>query len=161
MLFIYYWVFIQIYLYIFSTHFFVYIVVMCFCHFISFFIFLFSFILQHFSCNFIFFFFSTFFNLPKVNRLDLLHCHVSLHFSNICCFQVWQIPENGLVTPMAEPVVVLEGHSKRVGIITWHPTARNILLSAGEEPRLIHQGEGNLIEHTRNNQEQRGDGLRK
>ncbi len=94
-----------------------------------------------------------------MNRLDLLHCHVYLHFSNICCFQVWQIPENGLVTPMAEPVVVLEGHSKRVGIITWHPTARNILLSAGEEPRLIHQGEGNLIEHTRNNQEQRGDGV--
>lgn len=45
--------------------------------------------------------------------------------------QVWQIPENGLVTPMSEPVVVLEGHSKRVGIITWHPTARNVLLSAG------------------------------
>ncbi len=145
MLFIYYWVFIQIYLYIFSTHFFVYIVVMCFCHFISFFIFLFSFILQLFHVISFFFFFNIF-NLPKVNRLDLLHCHVSLHFSNICCFQVWQIPENGLVTPMAEPVVVLEGHSKRVGIITWHPTARNILLSAGEEPRLIHQGEGNLIE---------------
>ncbi|KAK3514492.1 hypothetical protein QTP70_018673, partial [Hemibagrus guttatus] len=36
-----------------------------------------------------------------------------------------------LVTPMSEPVVVLEGHSKRVGIITWHPTARNVLLSAG------------------------------
>lgn len=46
--------------------------------------------------------------------------------------QVWQIPENGLVTPMSEPVVVLEGHSKRVGIITWHPTARNVLLSAGK-----------------------------
>lgn len=46
--------------------------------------------------------------------------------------QVWQIPENGLVTSMPEPVVVLEGHSKRVGIITWHPTARNVLLSAGE-----------------------------
>lgn len=49
-----------------------------------------------------------------------------------CPPQVWQIPENGLVTPMSEPVVVLEGHSKRVGIITWHPTARNVLLSAGK-----------------------------
>lgn len=47
------------------------------------------------------------------------------------CLQVWQIPENGLVTPLAEPVVVLEGHSKRVGIVTWHPTARNVLMSAG------------------------------
>lgn len=45
--------------------------------------------------------------------------------------QVWQIPENGLVSPLTEPVVVLEGHTKRVGIITWHPTARNVLLSAG------------------------------
>ncbi|XP_066511873.1 coronin-1C-A isoform X1 [Hoplias malabaricus] len=51
--------------------------------------------------------------------------------SEDCTVMVWQIPENGLVTSMAEPVVVLEGHSKRVGIITWHPTARNILLSAG------------------------------
>ncbi|CAO2584166.1 Coro1b [Lemmus lemmus] len=45
--------------------------------------------------------------------------------------KVWQIPENGLTSPLTEPVVVLEGHTKRVGIITWHPTARNVLLSAG------------------------------
>lgn len=50
--------------------------------------------------------------------------------------QVWQIPENGLETPLSEPVVVLEGHSKRVGIVSWHPTARNVLLSAGN-PRLM------------------------
>uniref|UniRef100_A0A9J7YTQ3 Coronin n=2 Tax=Cyprinus carpio TaxID=7962 RepID=A0A9J7YTQ3_CYPCA len=51
--------------------------------------------------------------------------------SEDCTVMVWQIPENGLVTSMSEPVVVLEGHSKRVGIVTWHPTARNVLLSAG------------------------------
>uniref|UniRef100_A0A3Q3E2P9 Coronin n=1 Tax=Labrus bergylta TaxID=56723 RepID=A0A3Q3E2P9_9LABR len=51
--------------------------------------------------------------------------------SEDCTVMVWQIPENGLVTALSEPVVVLEGHSKRVGIITWHPTARNVLLSAG------------------------------
>ncbi|XP_056657187.1 coronin-1B [Monodelphis domestica] len=51
--------------------------------------------------------------------------------SEDCTVMVWQIPENGLVTPLTEPVVVLEGHSKRVGIVTWHPTARNVLLSAG------------------------------
>ncbi|NXG49751.1 COR1B protein, partial [Psilopogon haemacephalus] len=45
--------------------------------------------------------------------------------------QVWQIPEGGLSQPLTEPVVVLEGHSKRVGIVSWHPTARNVLLSAG------------------------------
>lgn len=37
---------------------------------------------------------------------------------------------------MSEPVVTLEGHSKRVGIISWHPTARNVLLSAGKTARL-------------------------
>ncbi|XP_051975606.1 uncharacterized protein LOC127638211 isoform X2 [Xyrauchen texanus] len=57
--------------------------------------------------------------------------------SEDCTVMVWQIPENGLVTPMSEPVVVLEGHSKRVGIITWHPTARNILLSAGCDNVII------------------------
>ncbi|XP_028917491.1 coronin-1B [Ornithorhynchus anatinus] len=51
--------------------------------------------------------------------------------SEDCSVMVWQIPENGLALPLTEPVVVLEGHSKRVGIVTWHPTARNVLLSAG------------------------------
>jgi len=46
--------------------------------------------------------------------------------------QVWQIPENGLEEPLSQPAVVLDGHSKRVGIVTWHPTARNVLLSAGQ-----------------------------
>ncbi|CAI5650361.1 unnamed protein product [Oreochromis niloticus] len=57
--------------------------------------------------------------------------------SEDCTVMVWQIPENGLVTSMSEPVVILEGHSKRVGIITWHPTARNILLSAGCDNQII------------------------
>ncbi|XP_072565143.1 uncharacterized protein [Paramormyrops kingsleyae] len=51
--------------------------------------------------------------------------------SEDCTVMVWQIPENGLTSSLSEPVVVLEGHSKRVGIVTWHPTARNVLLSAG------------------------------
>uniref|UniRef100_H3AGI6 Coronin n=1 Tax=Latimeria chalumnae TaxID=7897 RepID=H3AGI6_LATCH len=50
--------------------------------------------------------------------------------SEDCAVKVWQIPENGLVVPLMEPVVSLEGHSKRVGVVTWHPTARNVLLSA-------------------------------
>uniref|UniRef100_A0A673CPV3 Coronin n=1 Tax=Sphaeramia orbicularis TaxID=375764 RepID=A0A673CPV3_9TELE len=57
--------------------------------------------------------------------------------SEDCTVMVWQIPENGLVSSMSEPVVVLEGHSKRVGIITWHPTARNVLLSAGCDNQII------------------------
>ncbi|XP_015685226.1 coronin-6-like, partial [Protobothrops mucrosquamatus] len=43
---------------------------------------------------------------------------------------VWQIPDFLPMRNLTEPVVTLEGHSKRVGILTWHPTARNVLLSA-------------------------------
>ncbi|XP_019937575.2 coronin-1C-A isoform X2 [Paralichthys olivaceus] len=57
--------------------------------------------------------------------------------SEDCTVMVWQIPENGLENPLSEPVVVLEGHSKRVGIVTWHPTARNVLLSAGCDNQII------------------------
>ncbi|XP_014804235.1 PREDICTED: coronin-1B [Calidris pugnax] len=67
--------------------------------------------------------------------LDIDWCphndHVIASGSEDCTVMVWQIPENGLSQPLTEPVVVLEGHSKRVGIISWHPTARNVLLSAG------------------------------
>ncbi|XP_006640279.3 coronin-1C-A isoform X1 [Lepisosteus oculatus] len=57
--------------------------------------------------------------------------------SEDCTVMVWQIPENGLTSPLSEPVVVLEGHSKRVGIVMWHPTARNVLLSAGCDNTII------------------------
>lgn len=49
----------------------------------------------------------------------------------LCALQVWQIPDHALTRPLSDPIVVLEGHSKRVGIVSWHPTARNILLTAG------------------------------
>uniref|UniRef100_A0A8C6G4V2 Coronin n=1 Tax=Mus spicilegus TaxID=10103 RepID=A0A8C6G4V2_MUSSI len=51
--------------------------------------------------------------------------------SEACTVMVWQIPENGLTLSLTEPVVILEGHSKRVGIVAWHPTAHIVLLSAG------------------------------
>ncbi|XP_051906541.1 coronin-B isoform X1 [Hippocampus zosterae] len=57
--------------------------------------------------------------------------------SEDCTVMVWQIPENGLESPLSEAVVVLEGHSKRVGIVSWHPTARNVLLSAGCDNQVV------------------------
>lgn len=54
----------------------------------------------------------------------------------VCCLKVWQIPDGGLTTPMTDAIVTLEGHSKRVGILAWHPSAFNILLTAG---RIIYQ----------------------
>ncbi len=40
--------------------------------------------------------------------------------------------QRGLVSPLKDPVVKLDGHSKRVGILSWHPTAHNVLMSAGK-----------------------------
>ncbi|XP_041735384.1 coronin-1C-A [Coregonus clupeaformis] len=51
--------------------------------------------------------------------------------SEDCSVMIWEIPDGGLVTPLKDPVVKLEGHSKRVGILSWHPTAHNVLMSAG------------------------------
>ncbi|KAG9342894.1 hypothetical protein JZ751_015110 [Albula glossodonta] len=45
--------------------------------------------------------------------------------------KIWEIPDGGLTKPLTEPVVTLEGHSKRVGILSWHPTAHNVLMTAG------------------------------
>ena len=51
--------------------------------------------------------------------------------------KLWRIPAEGLKENMTEPVVSLQGHQRRVGVLAWHPTASNILLSAGQEGRLI------------------------
>lgn len=40
---------------------------------------------------------------------------------------------------MTEAIVTLEGHSKRVGILAWHPSAFNILLTAGEIIRTTYR----------------------
>jgi len=45
--------------------------------------------------------------------------------------KVWQIPDGGLTVNLEEPVADLVAHQRRVGLVVWHPTAQNILLSAG------------------------------
>ena len=51
--------------------------------------------------------------------------------------KIWQIPDGGLVINVTEWMVDLHGHSKRVSYIEWHPTAENILLSAGTDFKVI------------------------
>uniref|UniRef100_A0A9J2PCA8 Coronin n=2 Tax=Ascaris TaxID=6251 RepID=A0A9J2PCA8_ASCLU len=51
--------------------------------------------------------------------------------------KVWLIPPNGLTRILSEPVVELNGHQKRVNTLAWHPTANNILLTAGGENKLL------------------------
>ena len=44
---------------------------------------------------------------------------------------VWEIPEGGFTENITEPAITLNHHQRRVGIVEWHPTADNVLLSAG------------------------------
>uniref|UniRef100_A0A0K0DWB2 Coronin n=1 Tax=Strongyloides stercoralis TaxID=6248 RepID=A0A0K0DWB2_STRER len=51
--------------------------------------------------------------------------------------KVWLIPDRGLTRTLSEPIVELTGHQKRVNTLAWHPTANNILLTAGGENKIL------------------------
>eukprot|EP00055_Hartaetosiga_balthica_P006156 m.18977 g.18977 ORF g.18977 m.18977 type:complete len:464 (+) comp5046_c0_seq1:336-1727(+) len=79
-------------------------------------------------------------NQPKIcghtgNVLDIKFCpyndFVIASCSEDCTVKVWEIPEGGLSENIETPVVDLVGHQRRVGAVEWHPTAENILFSAG------------------------------
>lgn len=53
--------------------------------------------------------------------------------------RIWEIPEGGLRRNMTEAVLELYGHSRRVGLIEWHPTSSGILFSAGYDYKVPHQ----------------------
>ncbi|RNF17373.1 putative coronin [Trypanosoma conorhini] len=45
----------------------------------------------------------------------------------------WDIPEEGLTRSSSDHLVHLRGHAKKVGILRFHPAARNVLASAGAD----------------------------
>lgn len=53
--------------------------------------------------------------------------------SEDCVVKVWQIPDGGISRTLTEPVVDLLYHQRRVGLVLWHPTAQNVLLTAGSD----------------------------
>ena len=50
--------------------------------------------------------------------------------------RIWEIPEEGLRRNMTEAVLELYGHSRRVGLVEWHPTSSGILFSAGYDYKV-------------------------
>lgn len=67
-----------------------------------------------------------------------LYCsHVEKMFS---CTQVkiWDIPICGVQQNLTKARKTLIGHSRRVGLIEWHPTAENLLLSAAYDYKVRH-----------------------
>ncbi|CAF1186176.1 unnamed protein product [Adineta ricciae] len=51
--------------------------------------------------------------------------------------KVWSIPNDGLKTDTYQWKVDLHGHQRRVDYVEWHPTAENLILSAGSDHQVI------------------------
>lgn len=76
--------------------------------------------------------------LEKREVASKYHKALQLHVC-VCVFsqvRVWEIPEGGLRRNMTEAVLELYGHSRRVGLIEWHPTSSGILFSAGYDYKV-------------------------
>jgi coronin-1B/1C/6 len=72
--------------------------------------------------------------------LDIAWCphndNVIASGSEDCVVKVWHIPDGGLVKTLTEPIVDLVFHQRRVGLVLWHPTALNVLLTAGSDNQV-------------------------
>uniref|UniRef100_A0A7N8YHF1 Coronin n=1 Tax=Mastacembelus armatus TaxID=205130 RepID=A0A7N8YHF1_9TELE len=66
------------------------------------------------------------------------HCIASC--SEDCTVKIWDIPACGVQQNLTKARKTLIGHSRRVGLIEWHPTAENLLLSSAYDYKV-----GNLI----------------
>ncbi|CAF2989043.1 unnamed protein product [Rotaria sp. Silwood2] len=51
--------------------------------------------------------------------------------------KVWYIPNDGLKSDTYQWKVDLHGHQRRVDYIEWHPTAQNLILSAGLDHQVV------------------------
>ncbi|CAL8129858.1 unnamed protein product [Orchesella dallaii] len=73
--------------------------------------------------------------------LDIAWCphndNVIASGSEDCLVKVWQINDHGLSRTLTESVVDLQYHQRRVGLVLWHPTAHNILLTAGSDNQVV------------------------
>ncbi|KAJ8336154.1 hypothetical protein SKAU_G00394970 [Synaphobranchus kaupii] len=51
--------------------------------------------------------------------------------------KIWDIPKHGLLRNLTVPRKELQGHSRRVGLIEWHPTANNVLFSTAYDYKVM------------------------
>lgn len=81
--------------------------------------------------------------------LDIAWCphndNVIASGSEDCVVKVWQIPDGGLSRTLTEPVVDLVFHQRRVGLVLWHPSALNVLLTAGSDNQVEFESEVSKI----------------
>lgn len=51
--------------------------------------------------------------------------------------KIWVLPDDGLKVDLYQWRTDLHGHQRRVDYIEWHPTAENLLLSAGLDHQIV------------------------
>jgi len=51
--------------------------------------------------------------------------------------KIWEIPADGLTETLSQPIQVLKGHKQRVTIVKFHPTAKDILVSASLDMSIV------------------------
>ncbi|CAF1127073.1 unnamed protein product [Adineta steineri] len=78
----------------------------------------------------------------KAAVLDIAWCphndNVIASGSEDCTVKVWQIPDGGLTSNnLTQAAVDLVAHQRRVGQVVWHPSALNVLLSAGGDMKIF------------------------
>ncbi|XP_065336917.1 coronin-6 isoform X1 [Cloeon dipterum] len=73
--------------------------------------------------------------------LDIAWCphndNVIASGSEDCVVKVWQIPDSGISRTLTDPIVDLVYHQRRVGLVLWHPSAQNVLLTAGSDNLVL------------------------
>jgi len=47
--------------------------------------------------------------------------------------KLWQIPQEGITSDMVDPLLVLDGHQKKVHIVQYHKVAENLLTTASHD----------------------------
>ncbi|KAI4875970.1 hypothetical protein NFI96_022103 [Prochilodus magdalenae] len=68
-------------------------------------------------------------------KWDPFNDHRIASCSEDCTIKVWEVPDSGLQENVVMARRELLGHGRRVGLIEWHPTARDILLSSAYDYR--------------------------
>ncbi|XP_033244584.1 coronin-6-like [Drosophila miranda] len=69
--------------------------------------------------------------------------------SEDCSVKLWMIPDEGLMTTLTQPTVDLVYHKRRVALLLWHPSAHNVLLTAGWDKKVViwNVGTGEILVH--------------
>lgn len=77
----------------------------------------------------------------KAAVLDIAFCphndNLIASASEDCTVKVWEIPNGGLTKNLPDCVADLVAHQRRVGVISWHPSAYLVLLSAGSDNKVF------------------------